>query len=81
MQTIDEKILYSASGLSRLISIPAYTLKKIAREGLIPGIRLPGKWLFDKDKVIAALNKCCSNDKILKQRDVIISKSKIEEDL
>jgi hypothetical protein len=52
MQEKDRDPLFvGVEKLSRLISIPAYTIRAMARAGVIPGYKLTHSWLFDIHEV------------------------------
>ena len=52
------KLLVTAVELADLISVPAQTIRKLAREGRIPGYR-PGnrQWIFDPEEVVDSIKR------------------------
>ncbi len=55
---MEQRKLIDVYQLSKIISLSAITLKKLARENKIPGVNLGGrKWLFNADSVIKAIEK------------------------
>jgi len=55
------KLLVTAVELADLISVPAQTIRKLAREGRIPGYK-PGnrQWIFDPEEVVDVIKRGAS---------------------
>jgi excisionase family DNA binding protein len=53
--------LLSVKKLSERISIPAFTIRKLAREGKIPSSKMGKRYLFDPQDVINVIKSNGSN--------------------
>ena len=54
-----EKKFITVKELSRIISMPAYTIRKLIREGKITAYRISKrKYYLDVDEVIKEIKKC-----------------------
>lgn len=39
---------YTAEEISKYLKVHPYTVKRLAREGKIPGFKIGGQWRFDR---------------------------------
>jgi len=42
---------YTAEEIAKYLRIHPYTLRRLAREGKIPGFKVGGQWRFRKDEI------------------------------
>lgn len=62
--------LLTAKLLSQRISIPVFTIRKLARESKIPAYKLGKAYLFDPDEVIAVIKGLTSRpERVTNQRN------------
>ncbi|MBP7735442.1 MAG: helix-turn-helix domain-containing protein [Spirochaetes bacterium] len=54
---MDKKQLIKTNELSEIISIPPYTIRKMARRKLIPAYKVNNTFLFDKEEVINCIKE------------------------
>ncbi|HOT46153.1 MAG TPA: helix-turn-helix domain-containing protein [Spirochaetota bacterium] len=56
--SLDSKKYVRTKELSILLDTPAYTIRRLAREGILPAYRITGKdYLFDPDEIFSFISK------------------------
>lgn len=61
---MDTKLLVNVEELSNIISIPTYTIRRMAKEGTIPGYKPNRKWLFDPAEVVKTIKEGVDDCKV-----------------